>query len=285
MKQAIVIGAGPAGLTAADSLLDNEYAVTVLEADGIIGGISRTIEHQGNRIDIGGHRFFSKDKEIVKYWLDLMPLQGEPAWDDKLLNPKKNYSQNGPSPEREDTVMLIRRRFSRILYLGRFFDYPISIRLSTIRNLGFRHSFAAGLSYLRSMLFKKRPEKTLRDFMVNRFGQALYEMFFEKYTEKVWGLSPEKIDASWGAQRIKGLSLLKCVTNLLSRLLPAKWRRVETSLIDEFMYPKKGPGQLWEKLAQRIVSKGGRIIKHANVQQILIDENRSSCKDRRKERL
>ena len=275
MKQAIIIGAGPAGLTAADFLLDNDYKVTVLEADDIVGGISRTIEYHGNRMDIGGHRFFSKDQEVVNYWLDLLPLQGEASWDEKQLDSRKAFNAGGPSPEKCDDVMLLRRRVSRILYLGKFFDYPISFRFATFKNLGFKRSLMAGLSYMRSMMFKRLPEKTLRDFMVNRFGEALYKMFFEKYTEKLWGVSPENIDASWGAQRIKGLSLLKCVTNLLACLLPVKRRKVETSLIDEFMYPKKGPGQLWEKLAERVISKGGTILKKATVKQILLGQSRT----------
>ncbi len=255
-KTAVVIGAGPAGLTAAHELLrlDPSWKVVVLEESPFIGGISRTAVHNGCRIDIGGHRFFSKSKEVNDLWAALMPVQGAPAKDDLLLGRACRVEPGGPDPEREDRVMLRRRRVSRIYYLRHFFDYPISVKPATFLAMGLVRTWKAGWSYLRSALVK-RPEKSLEDFYVNRFGRVLYEMFFEDYTEKLWGVHPSRISPEWGAQRVKGLSLWKALLNVF---LPKGGRR-ETSLIEEFLYPKKGPGQLWETLADGLRAKGVEI--------------------------
>lgn len=260
MKTAIVIGAGPAGLTAAYELLTkgNDWRVIVLEASGEIGGIARTIVHEGCRIDIGGHRFFSKNTEVNALWAKLMPTQGAPAWDDLKLNRAKPYADGGPNPEREDRVMLLRDRVSRIFYLRHFFDYPIALKPSTFLNMGLWRTWKAGWSYLHAALFK-REERSLEDFYINRFGRVLYSMFFEDYTEKLWGIHPSKISPEWGAQRVKGLSLLKAVLNVLK----PKGAKRETSLIESFLYPKKGPGQLWEHLADEIRALGGEVRLHA----------------------
>ena len=255
-KCAVVIGAGPAGLTAAHELLrlDPSWRVTILEESPHIGGISRTAVHGKSRIDIGGHRFFSKSKEVNDLWTTLMPVQGAPAKDDLLLGRDCRAEPSGPDPEREERVMLRRRRVSRIYYLRHFFDYPISIKPATFLAMGLLRTWKAGWSYLYSALVK-RPEKSLEDFYVNRFGRVLYEMFFEDYTEKLWGVHPSKISPEWGAQRVKGLSLWKAILNVF---LP-KGGKKETSLIEEFLYPKKGPGQLWEALADDLRSKGVEI--------------------------
>jgi len=269
-KKAIIIGAGPAGLTAAWTLLKkSDIHPVILEESGEIGGISRTVEHEGNRMDIGGHRFFSKSREVMDFWESVMPLQGAPARDDRALNAEKDYAAGGPDPEKEERVMLIRRRVSRILYLRKFFDYPLSLRFETFRNLGFGRTFRAGCGYLSAMLFKRR-EKTLKDFMINRFGAPLYRMFFEKYTEKVWGRNPDAIDAGWGAQRIRGLSLRKALLNMVRK----KGGEVETSLIDRFFYPKKGPGQLWEAVASDVRAMGGEIVMRAQVVKIDMADGR-----------
>ncbi len=274
-KRVIIIGAGPAGLTAAYRLLrDTDMQPVILEGTSEIGGISRTVCHNGNRMDIGGHRFFSKNDEIMEFWKNIMPIQGAPAWDDRLLHAAKDYAPGGPDPEKEDRVMLIRRRVSRILYLRKFFDYPISMKPETFMNMGALRTFHAGCGYLWSMVFKCR-EVSLKDFMVNRFGGPLYRMFFEKYTEKVWGRNPDAISASWGAQRIKGLSLWTAVTNILKKAFRregAGQKGIETSLIDEFIYPKKGPGQLWETLADDIRKLGGEIILNAEVTGVRLGE-------------
>lgn len=190
-KKAVIIGAGPAGLTAAYELLDKStgWDVTVLEGTNEIGGISRTVVHGNCRIDLGGHRFFSKNGEVNSFWEKLMPKQGKPSWDDIRLNRDKPFAADGPDPEKEDRVMLIRDRVSRIFYLRHFFDYPIAIKARTFLNMGLWRTWKAGLSYLRSVFFK-REEKSLEDFYINRFGKVLYSMFFEDYTEKLWGEAP-----------------------------------------------------------------------------------------------
>lgn len=257
MKTAIVIGAGPAGLTAAYELLEkggDAWHVIVLEATNEIGGIARTAVHGKCRIDIGGHRFFSKSEEVNALWNKLMPTQGAPAWDDKALGREKAYVAGGPDPECEDRVMLLRDRVSRIFYLRHFFDYPISLKASTFLNMGLWRTWKAGWSYLKAACFK-RTEKSLEDFYINRFGRVLYEMFFEDYTEKLWGVHPSQISPEWGAQRVKGLSLVKAVLNVLK----PKGAKRETSLIESFLYPKKGPGQLWEIMADEVRAKGGEV--------------------------
>ena len=262
MNTAVVIGAGPAGLTAAYELSkrSGDWKVVVLEESGEIGGISRTAVFGDCRIDIGGHRFFSKSKEVNDLWANLMPIQGKPSKDDLLLGRPCNVEVGGPDPESEDRVMLRRRRVSRIYYLRHFFDYPISVKPATFFAMGLARTWKAGWSYVYSALFK-RPEKSLEDFYINRFGRVLYSMFFEDYTEKLWGIHPSKIDPSWGAQRVKGLSLWKALVNVF---IPKGGKR-ETSLIDEFIYPKKGPGQLWETLAGRLRDDGVEIRMNAKV--------------------
>ncbi|MCR5782997.1 MAG: NAD(P)/FAD-dependent oxidoreductase [Clostridia bacterium] len=274
MKKAIVIGAGPAGLTAAYELLKNgggEYGVTVLEASGTVGGISRTVRVGDNRMDIGGHRFFSKDARVTKWWNDMMPLQGKPSFDDKLLGREKALSPGGPDPEKTDRVMLLRQRISRIYYNRRFFDYPISLKPETIRNMGFLTTAEAGFSYIGAAIHK-RQETNLENFYINRFGKKLYSMFFEGYTEKLWGRHPRDISADWGAQRVKGLSITAVLKDVLSRIGGRRdSAKVETSLIEEFRYPKYGPGQLWEITASGIEEMGGRVIMNTEVTGINTD--------------
>ncbi|NLA87573.1 MAG: NAD(P)-binding protein, partial [Clostridiales bacterium] len=258
-KTAIIIGAGPAGLTAAYKLLcDTDIYPIVLEETSFIGGISRTAEHNGNRMDLGGHRFFSKNEDIMDLWREIMPIQGAPARDDILLSRDKPLCKGGPDPEKTDRVMLVRNRVSRIFYLRKFFDYPISLKAQTFINMGFSRTMKAGFGYMRAAMFK-RKEESLGDFYINRFGKPLYEMFFEDYTEKVWGVHPGKIAPDWGSQRVKGLSLSKAVFNILKKPFVKNSKKIETSLIEEFNYPKKGPGQLWEQLAALVLEKGGEI--------------------------
>lgn len=263
-KTVVIIGAGPAGLTAAYKLLkETEYKPVILEESGEIGGISRTVYHNGNRMDIGGHRFFSKDESVMDFWKALMPIQGAPAKDDKLLGREKPLSEGGPDPETEENVMLVRDRVSRIYFLKKFFDYPVTLSGATLKNMGFKNTMRVGFGYMKSVIVKK-PEDSLENFYINRFGRPLYEMFFEDYTTKLWGISPKAISADWGAQRVKGLSLSKAVLSILKKPFTSKnkgidQKNVETSLIEQFVYPKKGPGQLWEALAAEIVGLGGRI--------------------------
>lgn len=163
----------------------------ILEESDAIGGISRTVRHNGCRMDIGGHRFFSKDQHVMDWWAAQMPLQGAMSFDDKMLSREKPLSPGGPDPEQTDRVMLIRQRISRIYYLDKFFDYPVSMKWRTIRNMGFMRTLKAGFSYLGAAIAKK-PENSLEDFYINRFGRVLYSMFFEGYTEKPVGAAPER---------------------------------------------------------------------------------------------
>ena len=275
MRKVIIIGAGPAGLTAAYELLEREKdaQVIILEESEVIGGISRTVRFQGNRMDIGGHRFFSKDKKVMDWWQKMMPLQGAPAYDDKLLQREKELSEGGPDPEKENIVMLLRQRVSRIYFEHKFFDYPISMKPQTFINMGFVKTMKAGCSYLASCVHKLE-ETSLENFYRNRFGKVLYSMFFEGYTEKLWGRHPSEISADWGAQRVKGLSILAILKDMFGKLLPGrKSGKVETSLIEEFWYPKYGPGQLWETVADRVQERGGQILFSSRVTCFDKDEN------------
>ncbi|MGN0675780.1 MAG: NAD(P)/FAD-dependent oxidoreductase [Oscillospiraceae bacterium] len=262
MKNVIIIGAGPAGLTAAYTLLkeSKDFHPIIIEASEFIGGISRTAHHNENRIDIGGHRFFSKNKEVMDMWMNILPLQGAPSKDDIILGRTHTHSDDPDiDPEKIDDVFLARTRVSRIYYRRRFFDYPISLKPQTFINMGFLNTMKAGFGYLGS-IFHKLPETSLENFYINRFGKPLYQMFFEDYTEKLWGVHPSNISADWGAQRVKGLSVWKVITSALSKPFRKKDGKVETSLIEEFYYPKYGPGQLWEKLADINRELGAEII-------------------------
>ncbi len=276
MKKVVIIGAGPAGVTAAYELLkkSSDYEVLVLEESQEIGGISRTVRYNGNRMDIGGHRFFSKDVRVTKWWDEVMPRQGAPAFDDIKLNRTIAVTEGGPDPEKEDRVMLTRRRVSRIYYNKKFFDYPVKMNATTIKNMGFFTTMQAGFSYLFSVVVKK-PEDNLENFYINRFGRKLYSMFFESYTEKLWGRHPSKIGADWGSQRVKGLSILAIIKDMISKVLPgSKNRKVETSLIEEYQYPKYGPGQLWETAASDVEKMGGEIRKGCKVTKVHTANNR-----------
>lgn len=277
MKRIIIIGAGPAGLTAAYELLKNggDYQVTLLEETNVIGGISQTVKYNGNRMDIGGHRFFSKDDDVMNWWKDMMPVQGKNSFDDEKLGRVKPLSAGGPDPEKEDRTMLVRQRVSRIYYNKHFFDYPVSLKWATIKNMGFLTTMQAGFSYLRAAMFKK-PETSLGNFYVNRFGKKLYSMFFEGYTEKLWGRNPKEISADWGAQRVKGLSIRAVIKDMFAKLYRrgGYTKEVETSLIEEFWYPKYGPGQLWETVAEEAQKLGCTVKFGHAVREIVVENNR-----------
>lgn len=255
----VIIGAGPAGITAAYELMKKHSGneVVILEESDRIGGISQTVKYNGNRMDIGGHRFFSKSQRVTDWWYEIMKPQSAASVDDKLLNRKKEYSSEGGDPEKEDDVMLKRQRVSRIYYKNKFFDYPVTMKAETIKNMGFATTVKAGLSYMGSVIHK-RPEDSLENFYINRFGRKLYSMFFEGYTEKVWGRHPSQISADWGSQRVKGLSVTAVIKDMLNRVTGKK-KEVETSLIEEFYYPKFGPGQLWETALSMAVDAGAEL--------------------------
>ncbi len=262
---AIIAGAGPAGLSAALELLEKTDVIPlVFEADSTVGGLSKTVNYKGNRLDIGGHRFFSKSGRVMDWWTGILPVQGgsegEPGW-------IEGAGSGGPDPREVELVMLLRERRSRILYLGRMFDYPVSLNANTVRNLGPWRMLKIGVSYARARALPIRDESTLEQFMINRFGRELYRTFFEDYTEKVWGVPCSQIKADWGAQRIKGLSVSKVLRHALGRVFSRRrgdagdiyQRGSETSLIERFLYPKRGPGQLWEEVTRRVVERGGQV--------------------------
>lgn len=267
---AVIAGAGPAGLTAAYELLQQTNVLPVVcEASNQIGGISQTVEHNGNRMDLGGHRFFSKDDRIMQWWQQMLPIQGSRSKDDILLDHNdKPLAPNGPDPEKTDRVMLLRHRVSRIFFLRKFFDYPISMKKETFLNMGLLRTMKAGFGYLWSCVHKL-PEDSLENFYINRFGRPLYEMFFEGYTEKVWGVHPSKLGADWGSQRVKGLSVRAVLRDMLRKAFGTKDKgQVETSLIEQFIYPKYGPGQLWQTVAEEVKAHGGKVLMDSTVTQV-----------------
>jgi protoporphyrinogen oxidase len=270
MKQAVVIGAGPAGLTAAYELSTRAgIRPIVLEKSHHMGGISRTVNYKGNRIDIGGHRFFSKVDRVMRWWLRMLPLEGGLNGAEAIryhgMERSVDGDPGGPDPAREDRVMLLRPRKSRIYYLRRFFDYPITLSKDTLLKLGAWRTAKIGLSYVKSALRPLPDERTLEQFFINRFGKELYLTFFKSYTEKVWGVPCDKISAEWGAQRIKGLSIRAALAHAFRKAFPRKvegalhQKGTETSLIEQFLYPKFGPGQMWEEVARRVRELGGEI--------------------------
>src|SRR6266403_1247130 len=283
-KVAVIAGAGPAGLTAALELLRrSDITPIVIEADTQVGGISKTINYRGNRMDLGGHRFFSKSDWVMRWWQEILPVaegQTQPSSALRIhyQGQSRGLTPKGLAPASSDAVMLVRQRISRILYRRRFFDYPLTLNANTVKNLGLVEAFKIGLSYSRAQLKSRSPEITLEDFLINRFGTQLYRTFFKDYTEKVWGVPCEEISAEWGAQRIKGLSVAKVIANALA--IPfrdssdAAQKGTETSLIERFLYPKFGPGQMWEEVSSQILQKGVQILTDVEVTGIQLSGDR-----------
>ena len=225
--RAVVIGGGPAGLTAAVELCRLGIPVSVLEKDKLVGGIARTDSYKGYRFDIGGHRFFTKIGEVEKFWYDLMGAD-----------------------------FITRPRISRIFYQGKFFDYPLKA-FNALSNLGLLTSFEVVLSYAVSKAFPYKQEDTFEEWVSNRFGKKLYRIFFKTYTEKVWGIPCSEIRAEWAAQRIQGLSLPVAVWNALFG--PRGGKDVVKTLIEQFQYPRLGPGQMWERATEYVDAHGGSV--------------------------
>jgi protoporphyrinogen oxidase len=263
-KRVVIIGAGPAGLTAASELADAGFEeIVVLEASEEIGGLARSVNYRGNRIDIGGHRFFSKSDWVTQWWLRVLPLAASGANEAlQIAYQGRSRAVTGAptASERDERVMLVRQRLSRIYFAGKFFDYPLKANLDTARKLGLRRCLSFAASYAWARLFPRRPEKNLEDFFINRFGRRLYERFFRDYTEKVWGVPCAQISAEWGAQRVKSLSIAKALRHALLKPFRRGGAQAEqTSLIERFLYPKLGPGLMWESVAADLRVRGVRI--------------------------
>ncbi len=246
-KLCVVAGAGPAGLTFAHELLERGgWRVLVLEPEPQVGGLARTARHGGKRLDLGGHRFFSKSDRVLAWWADMLPFDlsgdveiGYQNSSRRLLS--DSIARAEPGAEK---AFLVRPRVSRIYYDGAFFDYPLALNRRTLRALGPARLLQVAASWAKAKLTPSPAPRNLEEFFVGRFGSRLYETFFKSYTEKVWGRACAEISAQWGAQRVKSLSLL-------SALKPAP--------AEKFLYPRRGPGQLWEETARRVEEKGGEI--------------------------
>ena len=282
-KKAVIIGAGPAGLTAAYELLvRTDIVPLVIEMSSSIGGLSRTVNYKGNRIDIGGHRFFSKSDRVMEWWLQRMPMQESVPGETFDSQDNSRQAERPPiavNPGTMDRVMLLRRRKSRIYFMRKFFDYPLRFNGTTARNLGFVRMVKIALSYARAALFGPRNPKNLEEFFMRRFGRELYNTFFKSYTEKVWGESCARISAEWGAQRTKGVSVAKALHHFLRSLFvrnggDISQKSTETSLIDQFLYPKHGPGQMWESVAEEITRRGGMILMNHRATKLHVEEGR-----------
>jgi protoporphyrinogen oxidase len=244
-KKVVIIGAGPAGLTAAYELCKADVESVVLEKDKVVGGISRTVNYRGYLFDIGGHRFFTKVKAV------------EDMWHEVLTNGK----------------FLRRDRLSRIYYNRKFFYYPLRAT-NALLGLGVWNSFLTMLSYIKAQLVPLKPEDTFEDWVSNRFGKRLYNIFFKTYTEKVWGIPCNELSAEWAAQRIKGLSLLSAVRNALITTQTKNKGDVIKTLIDAFDYPEKGPGMMWEMVAEQIQTRGSSLKLETGVEKILWEKGK-----------
>jgi protoporphyrinogen oxidase len=261
-----IVGAGPAGLTAAVELLRHtSHRVLVFDLDKQVGGISKTVCYDGNRMDLGGHRFFSKSDWVMRWWEDILPIECDSDEPLTINYQNRSHSFHALSHALEDKErrMLVRPRLSRIFYRRKFFDYPLKINARTLSNLGIAALTRSAASYGWSRIARRTPECTLEDFFINRFGRELYLTFFKDYTEKVWGVPCNEISAEWGSQRVKGLSITKALLHAAQRVLRVSndvaQKGVETSLIERFLYPKYGPGQMWEEAARKIQVLGGEI--------------------------
>lgn len=279
-KTAVIIGAGPAGLTAAYELLQKtDLKPVVIESTNYIGGLSKTVNHNGNKIDIGGHRFFSKSDKVMDWWLNILPLEKVDEFRNEIVLKYKGKERDLPKKinQHQDGEMLVRSRKSRILYGGKFFDYPITLSLDTLKKLGIIKVIKIGNSYIYAKILPKKPEDNLENFFINRFGEALYRTFFKEYTEKVWGVKCNQISAEWGAQRIKSLSVGRAIVHALKpKKSDITQKKTETSLIEHFLYPKYGPGQMWETVAEEVAKHGGKIIKNAYVTSISLNNGTAS---------
>lgn len=284
-KIALIAGAGPAGLTAAYELLQRTDIIPVVyEKSKDIGGISKTVNYKGNRIDIGGHRFFSKSDRVMDWWLHILPMEDTHEEQVRIQYQNKTrvvdtHQFETAASNDQDKIMLVRGRLSRIYFLKQFFSYPVTLSVQTLRGLGLFRSMKIFFSYMAARINPIKNEKSLEDFFINRFGKELYLTFFKDYTEKVWGIACSEISADWGAQRIKGLSIIKAIQHALKSKKKVKTadnigqKETETSLIERFLYPKFGPGQMWEEVARLVTEKGGILHMEHEVVSIINEGN------------
>lgn len=280
-KKAIIVGAGPAGLTAAYELLERtDIHPVVLEKSDVIGGISRTMEYKGNKFDIGPHRFFSKSDRVMDWWANMIPIETLPDGFHEISyqNKKRTIKGGDSGAPQTDNIMILLKRKTRIYYLRKFFDYPISLKVQTFSNLGLPKTIRIGFSYLKAAAFPIKPEENLEQFITNRFGKELYRTFFKDYTEKVWGIECHKISAAWGAQRIKGLNVFKVLGHAVKKIFAGagdlRQKGTETSLVEQFLYPKHGTGSMWQETARKVKEAGGEIQMNLEVEKVKVEGNR-----------
>ncbi len=282
-KKAVIIGAGPAGITAAYELVKRtDVKPVIVEKCDVIGGLARTMDYKGNRLDIGPHRFFSKSDRVMDWWLSMMPLQPVSGGSVEITYHNKTRSisagEAGSGSAEADNVLMTLSRQTRIYYLRKFFDYPISLKVSTFANLGLVRTIKIGCSYLKAAAFPIKPEQNLEQFITNRFGKELYLTFFKDYTEKVWGISCSKISAAWGAQRIKGLSITRAVWHALKKILgpvtDIRQKQTETSLVEQFLYPREGTGSMWQEALRKATDGGGEVLLNQDVVKINTSGNK-----------
>lgn len=281
MKKAIILGAGPAGLTAAYELLTRtDIKPVIIELDNQVGGLSKTINYKGNLIDIGGHRFFSKSEKVTEWWLKFLPLADMPENEIPITyhNQTIELHKTDLTYKGEAGRMLVRPRKSRIYFDHSFFDYPLSFNRNTFQNFGITKITRIALSYFRSKLFPIKEEQTLEQFFINRFGRELYLTFFKGYTEKIWGVCCDQIPADWGYQRIKDLNIGKAIIQSFKSVFTSNknihQQGVSTSLIEQFLYPEKGPGQMWETVAQKVMELGGEIHLGQKAEKLRVENKR-----------
>ena len=278
---AIIIGAGPAGLTAAYELATRtNIKPIVLEQSQTVGGLSRSIDFQGNKLDIGGHRFFSKSERVLDWWFQFLPVEntGVEQHDITYRNATHTVDVTGnrTSTESADDVMLVRKRRSRIYSLRKFFDYPLKPTLTNLKKLGFARACKVLSTLAFRRLFPIRPVENLEHFLINQFGDEIYKVFFKDHTAKVWGRQCSEISASWGAQRIKALDISGELGKWFNRLLSSDEPELEMNLLmEQFFYPKFGPGQMWDIVADVVRSKGGEIKFGMKVEQLDIEAGRA----------
>lgn len=277
-RSVVIIGAGPAGLTAAYELSrESNLDILVLESDVQVGGISRTVNYKGNLIDIGGHRFFSKSDRVLEWWAHFLPVLDTSQYHSEIGYHSRKKQIDSLLWRSAKDAMMIRPRQSRIYFKQRMYDYPLKLSMNLVLNLGKKRTLRIARDLFLSWVRPIRPEKNLEDFYINRFGREIYQMFFKDYTRKVWGKPCTEISAEWGRQRVKSLKIPELVWHSLKKMVGlgnGQSRGSATSLIEKFLYPAKGPGMLWEKVADECTKAGVRISMQSRVTALALEGGR-----------